>query len=628
MKKLFKQTLSIMLTIVMLFTAVSVSFVGEAIATSGTCSADDGYSNVTWSYNGGTLTIAGRGQMSDYDENLQPWYNLTEEITDVVFGNEVEGIGARAFANCINLTSLSVPANVKVVGDSFISASGVTSVTFENGKRDLILDSQTFYNAKELNEVVGLSERAYRIGSDIFIESGLDKEDYGIAWYYDDILLKVDSKKYGLTEYTVEEGTKVIASGISALDIELSLPESVVSVTSGDNIKIKNFPKSLIHLPSTYNDYISENYVSADAITKKLEEWKSSGKKDYIYDFKITKSDFSKESSMLQEIVDEMIYFYTFDGWYLSSHSNLLLSSYLNITTDKLKKATYDFLAVYPEGIVGIKDFDLYDMLAAGMTGIVPIGNILPKSLRHLSPYSIAHFITEEKDVLSVTFLNPDCDIYDYYATISTSYVICGYPGSTAEAYAKKYNRTFIDITNCQHQKTCQRGYFEPTCIYDGYTGDTYCQYCGEFISKGTVIPQIDHSYTEWKITQQADCTTDGIRTRSCEECELKETEIYQKANGHNLVAEVLYAPTCTGWGETLFKCTNCSYIYTNWLDTTDHTDSDHNGYCDICNKDLTKDCNCNCHKTGFASFIWKIINFFNKLFRSNRICSCGVYHY
>lgn len=39
-------------------------------------------------------------------------------------------------------------------------------------------------------------------------------------------------------------------------------------------------------------------------------------------------------------------------------------------------------------------------------------------------------------------------------------------------------------------------------------------------------------------------------------------------------------------------------------------------------------DCTCNCHKTGFAGFIWKILNFIYKLFRINQECICGKIHY
>ncbi len=39
-------------------------------------------------------------------------------------------------------------------------------------------------------------------------------------------------------------------------------------------------------------------------------------------------------------------------------------------------------------------------------------------------------------------------------------------------------------------------------------------------------------------------------------------------------------------------------------------------------------DCDCNCHKSGFMGFLWKIINFFNKLFKLNPVCECGAEHY
>lgn len=42
----------------------------------------------------------------------------------------------------------------------------------------------------------------------------------------------------------------------------------------------------------------------------------------------------------------------------------------------------------------------------------------------------------------------------------------------------------------------------------------------------------------------------------------------------------------------------------------------------------IIKDCSCMCHKTGFLSFIYKIVNFFWKLFKINPSCACGVNHY
>ena len=41
-----------------------------------------------------------------------------------------------------------------------------------------------------------------------------------------------------------------------------------------------------------------------------------------------------------------------------------------------------------------------------------------------------------------------------------------------------------------------------------------------------------------------------------------------------------------------------------------------------------TENCSCNCHKTGFMSFIRKILRFFFKLFKMNPVCECGAKHY
>ena len=38
--------------------------------------------------------------------------------------------------------------------------------------------------------------------------------------------------------------------------------------------------------------------------------------------------------------------------------------------------------------------------------------------------------------------------------------------------------------------------------------------------------------------------------------------------------------------------------------------------------------CSCACHKKGIINFFYKIILFFQKIFRKNKVCKCGVYHY
>lgn len=44
--------------------------------------------------------------------------------------------------------------------------------------------------------------------------------------------------------------------------------------------------------------------------------------------------------------------------------------------------------------------------------------------------------------------------------------------------------------------------------------------------------------------------------------------------------------------------------------------------------EDTTKDCTCNCHKTGIMKFFFKFMNFFQRIFKKNQFCECGVAHY
>jgi hypothetical protein len=57
-------------------------------------------------------------------------------------------------------------------------------------------------------------------------------------------------------------------------------------------------------------------------------------------------------------------------------------------------------------------------------------------------------------------------------------------------------------------------------------------------------------------------------------------------------------------------------------IEILDHVDENNDGYCDDCDFQI---CDHKCHKGGF---FWKLTLFFNKLFKLNKYCSCGVAHY
>lgn len=162
-----------------------------------------------------------------------------------------------------------------------------------------------------------------------------------------------------------------------------------------------------------------------------------------------------------------------------------------------------------------------------------------------------------------------------------------------------------------------------PTCTEIGEERSN-CSRCNYFETRDILATGHDYETVVTKPT----CTEKGYTTYTCH-CNdtYKADEV--DALGHEYRV-TLDAPSCTKQGMKITYCINCTESTTETIPILDHTDKDENDYCDVCKEDLdpVAHCSCNCHKDGIISIIWKIINFFNKLFRSNPTCMCGVAHY
>lgn len=134
----------------------------------------------------------------------------------------------------------------------------------------------------------------------------------------------------------------------------------------------------------------------------------------------------------------------------------------------------------------------------------------------------------------------------------------------------------------------------------------------------------------EGKVTAPT-CTEKGYTTYTCSVCGDTYTANEKASLGHNMSEIIpILAPSCENAGHNIIKCSRCEYSEVQQIEATGHSDNDNNNICDDCGKELSASskCSCNCHKTGFMSFIWKILRFFYKLFGMNKVCSCGVAHY
>ena len=73
---------------------------------------------IKWTlYASGLLDLTGNGNMYDYSSETAPWYEYHSEITFVQIESNITTIGAYAFYNCENLTSVSSLENITSIGE-------------------------------------------------------------------------------------------------------------------------------------------------------------------------------------------------------------------------------------------------------------------------------------------------------------------------------------------------------------------------------------------------------------------------------------------------------------------------------------------------------------------------------
>lgn len=173
-----------------------------------------------------------------------------------------------------------------------------------------------------------------------------------------------------------------------------------------------------------------------------------------------------------------------------------------------------------------------------------------------------------------------------------------------------------------------------PTCTKDGSSTAT-CSVCGDVQFK--VLFKTGHLNTYGTKGVGATCTEDGLTPGTfCRDCNqfIAGHEVV-KATGHKEQKLPAVPATCTTAGKTEgVKCSVCNVVLVSQetIQKLNHVDKNNDGYCDECGTRITaeneKDCSCNCHKTGFMSFIYRIQLLFWRIFGTNKVCACGVKHY
>ncbi len=110
---------------------------------SGYCGADDGGTNISWTYDGaGTLTLTGSGETKFYNESnswmgfsspVPGWYTYRESITKVVIGEGITKLNSALLAHT-SITSITLPSTIKELSQLvFKDCSKLANVQLNEG---------------------------------------------------------------------------------------------------------------------------------------------------------------------------------------------------------------------------------------------------------------------------------------------------------------------------------------------------------------------------------------------------------------------------------------------------------------------------------------------------------------
>lgn len=165
---------------------------------------------------------------------------------------------------------------------------------------------------------------------------------------------------------------------------------------------------------------------------------------------------------------------------------------------------------------------------------------------------------------------------------------------------------------------TYEKAITAPTCTEKGYT--TYTCECGDsYVDDYVGTKEHDYSST---VTTPATHTKEGVLTYTCSACGDSYIDSIAKTPEHVYINTYVVEPTCKEEGHTAHICECGDIIKDNFTEKTGHS---YNGrVCENCGDK----CSCMCHYSGIMQIIWKIVNFFYKLFRVNKTCGCGIIHY
>ncbi len=557
--------------------------------------------NIKWEVDpaAGVLTLSGDGTIATYGTDDVCWLNASHLFDTIVFApdSEFTVIGEYAFAGS-RIKEFTFPSTIKYIGNhAFDGCTALETIYIPK-------DSALKYHAPTLGNILFNKFNSCINHTAFVVEDGNPTYSSYDGALYNAAGTELLYVPQGKTTIDIADTTKNIAPfSFYMSNVEtVTIPDSVESL--GECAFVLNWIKT-INIGSGVSFISTEYGLTEFGQCFKLEEINVDVDNEY-YASDENGILFNKDKTELIKYPEGK-----------KSKSYTVPEGVTTIGTDAFTRVEKLEKITLSEGVEVIKEAAFESSDAKEILLPASLKEIQYNAFRYGSFSEIVIPANVEKvgkgafdscdSLEKITFLNPDTYIFDgdtystdneyYYVdefgedfiggysdgsnTIPQETVIYGYAGSTAEAYALKFNRTFVELSDCPHtggMATCESkaicslcgqeygelgDHIESTvtqpesCTVNGYIL-TVCDLCGEQLSFET-IPAA-HAWGEWTETKAATCVQVGEETRTCGRC--GETESRETAIGdHDFSTEwtVDVDSTCSQEGSQSRHCKNCS---------------------------------------------------------------------